>query len=119
MATFTTMRIRWCVRSSQIRIEIHPRLCILDAHLHVAHLQDAPLAVALAALPQLSALNLGHTAAGDATLAALTYAHRAAAWSREHGALRVDDSTLNPDANSTNPGCLSGDALQGVAWSWD
>lgn len=54
-------------------------------------MQDAPLAVALAALPQLAALNLGHTAAGDATLAALTYAHRAAAWSRKHGALRVDE----------------------------
>jgi hypothetical protein len=52
-------------------------------------LQDASLGVALAALPQLSALNLGHTAAGDATLAALTYAHRAAAWSREHGVLRI------------------------------
>jgi hypothetical protein len=106
MATFTTMRIRWCVRSSQIRIEIHPRLCILDAHLHVAHLQDAPLAVALAALPQLSALNLGHTAAGDATLAALTYAHRAAAWSREHGVLRVDESTTQMRTAHTLAACL-------------
>ena len=40
----------------------------------------------MAAVPQVEALNLGATSAGDATLAALTYAHRAAAWQREHGA---------------------------------
>ena len=31
------------------------------------------------------AIHLGYTGAGDATLAALTYAHRAAAWTQEYG----------------------------------
>jgi len=47
---------------------------------------DEALAAALGTLPQLTALQLGDTPAGDATLGALTFAYRAAAWAETYGA---------------------------------
>ena len=52
----------------------------------MTQMEDGPLAAALGLLPQLTALQLGATPAGDATLEALTFAHRAAAWSETYGA---------------------------------
>ena len=46
---------------------------------------DEPLAAELGRLPHLTAVQLGSTAAGDATLAALTFAHRAASWAKTYG----------------------------------
>ena len=60
---------------------------------HVDWDADVDLAVALAAVPQVETLNLSFTSAGDATLAALTYAHRAAVWQNLHG-----ESPRRPDA---------------------
>ena len=50
---------------------------------------DEALAAALATLPQLTALQLGDTSAGDATLGALTFAYRASAWAETYGAHRL------------------------------
>ena len=51
----------------------------------LTQMADAPLAAELRWLPQLTALHLGDTAAGDETLAALTFAHRATAWAVTYG----------------------------------
>ncbi len=70
-------------------LEWHIATTIIGLSLPIQGLQDRPLALAVAALPRLKTLNVGHTAAGDATLGALTYAHRASAWAKEYGATLV------------------------------
>lgn len=85
-------RWRWWwrrCRAPQIFLEWHTATTIIGLSLPIQGLQDGPLALAVAALPRLKTLNVGHTAAGDATLGALTYAHRASAWAKEYGATLV------------------------------
>ncbi len=65
-------------------------------------MEDEALAAALGTLPQLTALQLGDTPAGDATLGALTFAYRAAAWAQTYGARRLTvlDTPCAPTVDS-------------------
>lgn len=51
----------------------------------LAQLEDSALALIVARLPQLWVLNVSDTGAGDITLNALTFAHRASAWAATYG----------------------------------
>ena len=62
---------------------------------------DGPLAAALGRLPQLTAVQLGETPAGDATLEALTFAHRAASWAKTYGGRRSPDTLLPVPGHTT------------------
>ena len=66
---------------------------------------DEALAAALGALPQLTALQLGDTPAGDAALGALTFAYRAAAWAETYRArrLRFFDKACAPSQHGQEP----------------
>lgn len=62
-----------------------PFACMYFINAGLPALEDAALAVVVAQLPRLRSLNVGYTGAGDATLGAITYVHRAAAWAKEYG----------------------------------
>ena len=61
-------------------------MCLIQYIACYVKMADEPLAAELGRLPQLTALQLGETAAGDATLSALTFAHRAGSWATTYGA---------------------------------
>ena len=71
------------VRVHSFSYGIQPQVTLRQCR--CVQMADGPLAAELRWLPQLTALHLGETAAGDETLAALTFAHRTAAWAATYG----------------------------------